>query len=459
MEYILKTDTRADEPALFSTDKESASEYIKKIYNSEIEKTKITGDRILEKWLSDEEGHIVLGNARNDKIEIKLMTPKKMQQFTIPFRFTVEFQAIEEYETFEAALKFAQKNIEGYKRKVKSFLDDTNLKLVDKSFGIDMNRVKGADFEYDERDFNSSFNQNKKSTLENKNISKEVPLKTTVQTSIPDKLRKFDDNNDKKINFSKNLNNINNKSKGKTLDSSDKMVQPSFSNSSSTTDSQESKNLKNPKINKSFNTNNTDKTNHSNDKENETPNTVYGAFDKFDKFNNLDVFVKDEERKSLNKRLNTENLEKNLEKNRESKINSTIDRSFNTKRFEFDDSTLQKNQTKVNEEKIQKSKENKKDKVSKEKINNAKLDNDDFETTIIKPIFYMDDEFEKLKEDVNSTSDKTMIFKKAKNPIESSDELIGDDELYLTYLDKQKAEEKEEREEKKKKKRKLFGRK
>ena len=40
MEYILKTDTRADEPALFSTDKESTSEYIKKIYNSEIEKTK-----------------------------------------------------------------------------------------------------------------------------------------------------------------------------------------------------------------------------------------------------------------------------------------------------------------------------------------------------------------------------------------------------------------------------------
>lgn len=47
MEYILKTDTRADEPTLFSTDKESASEYIKKIYNSEIEKIKITGDRIL----------------------------------------------------------------------------------------------------------------------------------------------------------------------------------------------------------------------------------------------------------------------------------------------------------------------------------------------------------------------------------------------------------------------------
>lgn len=460
MEYILKTDTRADEPTLFSTDKESASEYIKKIYNSEIEKIKITGDRILEKWLSDEEGHIVLGNAKNDKIEIKLMTPKKMQQFMIPFRFTVEFQAIEEYETFEEALKFAQKNIEGYKRKVKSFLNDTNLKLVDKSFGIDMNRVKGADFEYDERDFNSSSNQNKKAKLENKNIPKKASLKVTTQPSIPDRLRKFDDNNDKdiisNISSSDNFNNLINNQKNKPSDNSNKMVQPSFSNPSSTTDS---------KINQTAKITNpikAGKENQPNVDEKETPNTVYGTFDKFDKFNNLDAFVKDEERKSLNKRLNTENLEKNLEKNRESKINSTIDRSFNTKRFEFDDSTLQKNQAKENEEKDKKdkkNKENKKDKVSKEKINNAKLDNDDFETTIIKPIFYMDDEFEKLKEDVNSTSDKTMIFKKTKKSIESSDELIGDDELYLTYLDKQKAEEKEERDDKKKKKRKLFGRK
>ena len=266
MEYILKTDTRADEPALFSTDKESASEYIKKIYNSEIEKIKITGDRILEKWLSDEEGHIVLGNARNDKIEIKLMTPKKMQQFMIPFRFTVEFQAIEEYETFEDALKFAKKNIEGYKRKVKSFLDDTNLKLVDKSFGIDMNRVKGADFEYDERDFSSSFNKDKKTALENKNISKDVSLKVTTQPSIPDRLRKFDDNNDKNTNSSDNFNNLNNKSENKALDNSDKMVQPSFSNPSSSIDSKINQTTK---ITKSVKES---KENQPNADEKETPN-------------------------------------------------------------------------------------------------------------------------------------------------------------------------------------------
>ena len=88
-------------------------------------------------------------------------------------------------------------------------MDDTNLKLVDKSFGIDMNRVKGADFEYAEIDFSSSFNKDKKSAFEYKNISKDVSLKATTRPSIPDRLRKFDDNNDKNTNSSDNFNNLN----------------------------------------------------------------------------------------------------------------------------------------------------------------------------------------------------------------------------------------------------------